>query len=499
MGIRNNKNFSLKSIRFLVALTAASLTHTLPAYDLPPINTPVQLQSNTEILKQISTAVSAIAESSKKALVFVSVSKTITGGPQIVDPFEFFFGPGPQRRPRELPKQEGLGSGFFIDLEKGYLLTNNHVIDGADKIELKLANGETYAGKVIGRDPNTDIAVVEVADNKFKREGLEALILGDSNSITEGSFVVALGAPFGLEASISFGVVSAIGRGNLQITKLGDFIQTDAAINPGNSGGPLIGVDGKVVGINTAIFSRSGAYNGIGFSVPSNLVRKIATSLINEGSVERGYIGVVFEPFKEEWAESLKIPKGTIGSIITKVVEGGPADRAGLEAGDVIVAINGANLKNSSELVNIIGFLKPNEKAKIDYYRSGSRKSTVVTIGRYPGSEQLASEQREDEKGSMNAGNPYGIVAEPVSARLQNMYKFESKQGLVITALEENSPAAQARLMQGDVILAVNGKKVLNSSELNKILNSEKKMVLLHVERQGTMFFVSLKREEKNG
>lgn len=466
-------------------------------YELPSAQTAVPINGNTEILRQMSQAVSSIAETSRKALVFVSVSKTMKNAPLMIDPFEFFFGPGPggpSAPQRERPKQEGLGSGFFIDLSKGYLLTNNHVIEGADTISLKLANGEVHDGKVIGRDANTDIAVVEVVGD-FKKEGLSALVLGDSDAILPGSFVLALGAPFGLESSTSFGVISAIGRGNLQITRLGDFIQTDAAINPGNSGGPLISMDGKVIGINTAIASRSGAYNGVGFTVPSNLVRNVAASLINDGSVQRGYIGVYFDPLREDWVDSLKLPKNTVGSIISKVAPGGPADKAGLESGDVIITINNRTLKDGEELVNIIGFMKPGDKAHVQYYRQGKKQDTTIVIGAYPGAESLAAAGEPGAK----ASNPYGITATPLTEALRREYQIESHAGLVITNVTENSPAQRAMLRSGDVILAVNGKKVTNQQALDSILKNEKKMVLLHVERQGAMYFLSLKRSDANG
>ena len=459
-------------------------------YQLPSQDTKVQLGASTEVLAQISSAVSAIAASSKKALVFVSVARTMQSGPGTIHPFDFFFGPDPRRQPRKPPRQEGVGSGFFIDLAKGYLLTNNHVIEGADTIGLKLANGETYDGKVIGRDANTDIAVVQVVKKDFNRQGLAALVLGNSDKTREGSFVVALGAPFGLESSISFGVVSAVGRGNLSITTLGDFIQTDAAINPGNSGGPLLGVDGRVVGINTAIASKSGGYSGIGFAVPSNLVRTIAASLVNDGGVQRGYIGIYFEPLQDEWAESLKIPKGTEGAIISKVVPGGPADKAGLESGDVIIKLDNRPLQQGRELSNLVGFRKPGDKVRVDYYRSGKLSSTTLVIDAFPGAAKQIAKNKLDKP----ADNPFGMATQELDEGLKRRFKIDSPAGVVIVGLDAGSVAAQAMLQPGDVILAANGTKVSSPAALNKILQQQKKMVLLHIERRGSRFFVSLNR-----
>ena len=245
------------------------------SYEIPRAPANTNVSSNIKALQQMSEGISELAANANKAVVFVSISKTIKGMPfGEINPFEFFFGPQFRGHPRgQAPerKQKGVGSGFIIDLKKGLILTNNHVIEGADEISLKLANGETYDGKVLGRDKNTDVAVVKIKDKKYNRKGLGVLNLADSKKTKVGQFVIALGAPFGLEASLSFGVISALGRGNLQITNLGNFIQTDAAINPGNSGGPLLNMDGQVIGINTAIYSRSGSSAGIGFAVPAAL------------------------------------------------------------------------------------------------------------------------------------------------------------------------------------------------------------------------------------
>ncbi|MDD9950081.1 MAG: trypsin-like peptidase domain-containing protein, partial [Zetaproteobacteria bacterium] len=260
-------------------------------YSLPSADTPTKLNTDLSYFKKLAEESKALAKASSPALVFVSISKEVDFGMGMIDPFDLFRGGrGYRRRPPQ--KQEGMGSGYFIDLERGYVLTNNHVIDGADEITLKVANGKSYSGKVVGTDPNTDIAVVQVEEG-FDKTGLSSFILADSSKVEKGEFVWGMGAPFGLEGSLSFGIISEIGRGSMAITTYGDFLQTDASINPGNSGGPLINVEGKVVGMNTAIFSKSGGDMGIGFAVPSNLVRRVANNLIN-GKSQLGYIGVFF-------------------------------------------------------------------------------------------------------------------------------------------------------------------------------------------------------------
>ncbi len=460
-------------IGFVIALTGLSGWAAL--YKLVPADKPVVLDKSVTLLQEISKATESIADMASKALVFVSVSKTMALPQGMVDPFDFFG----MQRGHEPPRQAGLGSGFFIDLEPGYILTNNHVIEGADEIQLKLANSKTYEGKVIGRDPNTDIAVIQIKDKNFDRTGLASLVLGDSDKIKPGSIVLAVGAPFGLESSTSLGVVSAIGRGSLNLSRLGNFIQTDAAINPGNSGGPLVSVEGKAVGINTAIFSKSGAYNGIGFAVPSNLVREIASSLINNGAVEHGYIGVYFQPLDERWKASLKLPKDVKGMVVSEVQRSGPADKAGLVQLDVIVAIDGKAVLESDELVNVVGLRRPGDKVVVEYYRNGAKKSTTIIIGSVPGARKLA------EKGgkSQEAGELFGLTVEGVSDPLQKRYGFRAASGVVVLSVQRASAAANAFLREGDVILSVDQIPVHGVKDFKKLLSSQEERALLLIER----------------
>ncbi len=465
------------------------------AYELPEGNSATEKalpQRDVEALQSLSRGISAIAESANKALVFVSVSKTVKGVPMgMVDPYEFFFGPGRGgAQPQQRPKQEGLGSGFFIDLDKGYLITNNHVVDEADEINLKLANETTYAGTVVGRDENTDIAVIQVKDKNFNRAGLESLVLDSSNRLSVGEFVVALGAPFGLESSLSFGVVSAIGRGNLQITKLGNFIQTDAAINPGNSGGPLIGMSGKVVGVNTAIFSRSGGYAGIGFAVPAALTRRIAARLITDGKVDRGYIGVGLQTLDEELAQSLALPKGTSGTLVRQVIEDGPAAKAGLEPGDVITSADNTKISKDSDLQNIVGLKKPGDKVAITYYRNGKVVEAQIKIDPWPESNVLARSKTESKPETENV---FGLELENNSANLRKKFRLESKGGAVIVDVKENSPADRSGLRPGDVILSLNGNRIKDAASIKSMLK-EGVRLLLRIEREGEYFFVPLKK-----
>ncbi len=480
---------------FFSSLYGAPAPKKGPKYDIPPASTPVPLKTSTEVLKQMQASLIAIAEETKKALVFVSISKTVKEQ-MMGDPFEFFFGQGPRSR-GELPPQiqKGLGSGFFIEIEKnGYIVTNNHVVDDADEIEVKLANGKSYPAKVLGKDPNTDVAVVEIIDKKFDRTGLGALVLGDSNTLQVGAIVMALGAPFGLESSVSTGNVSAIKRGSMEITRLGDFIQTDAAINPGHSGGPLVGIDGKAYGMNTAIFSRTGANNGIAFTVPANLVREIASSLINEGTVTGGFLGVEIQSLKEEYAEVLGLPKGTSGVMIARVAPDSPAKKAGIVENDILTEINDERIKGDNEFVSVIGLTKPGTTLSLTVYREGSKKKIPVVVGAFPTTNEIASDSPKGEK-QAKAENSFGLTIAKITPSLKKQYGFESRTGLVVTKVEANSPAAQARISEGFVILAINGQRVNDPEVFNKFLKKQQGLILLHIEKEGEYFFVPVRKK----
>ncbi|NRA43588.1 MAG: trypsin-like peptidase domain-containing protein [Oligoflexales bacterium] len=464
---------------WLLAFTAnLFILKPLFAYKLPPADTKVELGHDTKMLRELSKGVGAIAEASKKALVFVSVSKTVKGLPGGIDPYDLFgFG----RRQIPVPRQEGLGSGFFIDLDEGLVLTNNHVIDNADEINLKLANGETYKATVVGVDPNTDVAVVKINEKKFKRDGLSSLILGDSEGLNVGSFVVALGAPFGLEASVSFGAVSALGRGSLQITQLGDFIQTDAAINPGNSGGPLVDMEGKVIGINTAIFSKSGGYNGIGFAVPSNLVREVATNLINGVKLTRGYIGVHFQALTNDIKKLLKVPEDNNGVLVVQVEPNGPADNAGIKPKDVITEVDNKKLEKDRDLVNRVGLMKPGTKAKLTIIRNGKELKRTLTIGVYPGSNQTASNDKQE--------------ASKESLGLE----FQLKEGgLFITSIDNESPARR-QLQEGDVIISVDSFEVEGTKNLADAMKGFKDAIARARKNKQKSVLMRIKRNMQGG
>jgi serine protease Do len=369
-------------------------------------------------------------------------------------------------------------------------MTNNHVVQDADEIQLKFPNGDTHEAKIVGRDPNTDIAIVQVKEKSFNRNGLSQLVLGNSDEVNVGDFSVAVGAPYGLEASVSFGIISAMGRGSLQITQMGNFIQTDAAINPGNSGGPLLNASGQVVGMNTAIYSRSGGYNGIGFAVPSNLARRIAEQLIGGGKVTRGYIGVGLQPIDSELQKSLNLPKDTPGTLVARVVEGGPADKAGIQPGDVITSVNKKSVRNESEAINSIGLMQPGNMANITIVRNGKTKDIVAKIGEYPGDESEARTKvmKKDE-------GAFGLALQKLTPEKRQQFNLDSKQGLLIFDVAQGSEAERVGLQPGDLIIAVNNKPVGDVTSFKSQVKQSGARVLLRVERAGQYFFVPLRNK----
>lgn len=465
------------------------------AYSLPSNSEKPLNDENIVALQKISKGVSTVAKHAEKAVVFVSVYKTVRGlPPGMIDPFEFFFGnPGMPRRgePKQQRREEGLGSGFVIDLNQGYIMTNNHVVQDADEIQLKFPNGDTHEAKIVGRDPNTDIAIVQIKDRSFNKNGLSQLVLGNSDDVNVGDFAVAVGAPYGLEASVSFGIISAIGRGSLSITQMGNFIQTDAAINPGNSGGPLLNASGQVIGVNTAIYSRSGGYNGIGFAVPSNLARRIAEQLIGGGKVTRGYIGVGLQPIDSELQKSLNLPKDAGGTLVARVVDGGPADKAGIEPGDVITSVNKKPVRSESEAINAIGLMAPGSTATITIVRNGKTRELSTRIGEYPSDDaQLAK-----SKGNSRDEIAFGLTLQKLAPEKRQRFNLDSKQGLLITSVAESSEGERVGLQTGDLIIAVNNKPVSEIQAFKSLIKQSGNRVLLRIERSGQYFFVPLRNK----
>jgi len=455
------------------------------AYTIKKATTPAVKHSGLKELQNLSSGVAAVAEKATKAIVFLSVYKNIRNLPNdAFDPLDFFFGQRPDGKSPNPRRRGGVGSGFFIDLEKGYILTNNHVVSDADEIELKLANDRIYKGKIVGRDKNTDVAVVQVIDLSFDKKGLDALSMGTSGNMRVGDFVVALGAPYGLEASLSFGVISAIGRGNLDIANLGDFIQTDAAINPGNSGGPLLNIEGNVIGINTAIYSKTGGYNGIGFSVPSDLAVNIAEQLITSGRIQRGYLGVWMKPIDEELKKGLDIPDGVEGTLVFRVAKNSPADRAGLEPGDVIYEIDSLTTKNAGSIANAVGLKKPGTKIRLGLYRDGKPRVVKVTTDEHP-EDKLAEEDFKQL--------PFGLALSNWNKKFKKDFGLKSNFGVFVRHVLAGSAADRSGIKPGDLILKIGDTKLGSVKQFHKISGSQSN-TLMRIERAGQFFMIKLRK-----
>jgi serine protease Do len=385
-----------------------------------------------------------------------------------MDPFEFFFGPDrgtPDRmRPRE---RRGAGSGFFIAAD-GLALTNNHVVESADKIEVQLADSNTrLPAKVVGRDPATDVALIQVEGNgKFK-----PLVLGDSDTLRVGEWVMAVGNPLNMDHTVTVGVVSAKGRqlGLSEVTQsFENFIQTDAAINLGNSGGPLVNLRGEVVGMNTAI---NAAGQNLGFAVPISTVKAILPQLKEKGKVTRGYLGVRIGNVTEDIQKAFDLPT-TDGAFVDSVDEDGPADKAGIVKGDLITSVNGTPIKDTRVLVDRISAIQPGNKVDLGVIREGKQKTVAVTLGERPGSEETEETEPESEE---SVQSRLGIEAEEISARTRRMLELpDDVTGVVVSDVTQLSPASEAGLRAGDVITEVNGREIESLANFRETLSTAK-------------------------
>ena len=407
------------------------------------------------------------------------------------DPFsEFwrrFFGDqfgvpgGPGAAPRR-----GLGSGFIIDA-KGLILTNNHVVEDAEKITVKLSDDREFSAKVVGRDPKTDIAVIQITDGKGS---FPVAPLGDSSNLKVGEWVVAMGSPFGLDNTLTAGVVSAkdrqIGAGNYD-----SFIQTDASINPGNSGGPLVNLRGEVVGINTAIFSRSGGNLGIGFAIPIDLAKEILPQLIKTGKVTRGWLGVSIQRVTPELAESLGLEKSR-GALVASVSDGSPAAQAGIKAGDVIVEYNGKPIEDSGQLPIIVARTEVGQSVQATVIRDKKRIPVTIKVGELKEEEVVASAPQTGK---------LGLMVQNVTPEVAESLGLNRTGGVVITSVQPQSAAAEAGLRRGDVVLEVNRKTIANTSEFQTTVDQLKpgENVLFLISRGGNNLFLALKSPGTQG
>jgi serine protease Do len=402
------------------------------------------------------------------------------------NPMEDFFGSpfGPQgpREPRER-HGGGMGSGVIVSPD-GYIITNNHVVDGAAELTVTLPDKREFKGKVLGTDPKTDLAVVQI-----DARNLPFVAWGDSSKLQVGDYVLAVGNPFGLNSTVTLGIVSALGRGHMGITQYEDFIQTDAAINPGNSGGALVNTAGELVGINTAIISQTGGYQGVGFAVPASMTKPVFESLVSNGKVVRGFLGIGIQDLNQDLAKSfgLKDPKG---ALVTNVAEESPADKAGIKQGDVIVAFQGSSIEEAAALQRAVARTPVGTKAALRVIRNGHEQEVNTTIGEQSETRRVASADRNLENAMA------GVAAQSVTQQMARELGLQGKaQGVVVVGVEPDSRAELAGLAQGDVIREMNRQPVKSVKDYEKIVSSLKKDqdVLMLITRSGSSLFLTVK------
>ncbi|MCW8109582.1 DegQ family serine endoprotease [Alteromonas ponticola] len=441
---------------FLYALTISTALAALP--NITPDGKP--FPSLSPMIKEVNPAVVNISTYSKQKY---------TQNPLLNDPFfrRFFNLPDPRYyEQRPLKRQQSAGSGVIVDAEHGYIMTNHHVIKGADEVLVSLSDGRDFIAEVLGVDSELDIAILEV-----EASNLKAVKFADSDVMEVGDFVVAIGNPFGLGQTVTTGVISALGRTGLGIEGYENFIQTDASINPGNSGGALVNLAGELVGINTAIISPAGGNVGIGFAIPANMAYASMLQIVDSGEVKRGQIGIGIQDITPNLREAFKLENGRTGVLITQVVEDSPAFRAGLRTGDVIIAIDGKPTTSTGILRSQIGMKAIGQKARVALLRDGRELNVDVKV------------QSPDEV-SVTSKTQHKLLS---GVQLQ---AEGDNSGVRVIHVAPNSTAAYSGLRPGDLIVSVNQQRVKNLKELNQALARSRSTVLLRVERQGGSLFI---------
>jgi serine protease Do len=422
-------------------------------------------ENNIVLLDKTAKAFAAVIKKAKIAVVSVQVEKSLKGGAggqmpfEYQDPFEFFndpffekfFGPNSPHSPKRSPqkfKQMGQGSGFLISND-GYILTNNHVVADADVIKVKLSDGREFKAKTIGTDSHSDVAVIKIEGKDFPY-----VTFGDSDKLEIGEWVIAIGNPFGLQQTVTVGVVSAKGRSSVGINDYEDFIQTDAAINPGNSGGPLLNIYGEVIGMNTAIFSKSGGYMGIGFAIPINMAKSIKDQLINKGKVTRGWLGVNIQNMDDELAKSFNMHDKK-GILVADVTHDSPAEKSGLKQGDIIIKVNGSSISDVAELRNKIALFSPGTNLSIEIIRDNKPMNLNIVIGEQPSDLKKAS------------GADSGAILEKLGFSVQDLtpqfsaqFGYKMGKGVIVSEVVQGSPAFNVGIKAGSLIEEINRQPV---------------------------------------
>ncbi|WP_315708640.1 serine endoprotease DegQ [Brenneria uluponensis] len=442
-----------------IALSLSSLPAAYAA--LPAVVQGQQLPSLAPMLEKVLPAV-----------VSVHVEGTRIQRQQIPEEFKFFFGPNTPSEEQSSRPFEGLGSGVIINAAKGYVLTNNHVISNADKIRVQLNDGREYDAKLIGRDEQTDIALLQLNDAK----DLTEIKIADSDQLRVGDFAVAVGNPFGLGQTATSGIISALGRSGLNLEGLENFIQTDASINRGNSGGALVNLNGELIGINTAILAPGGGNIGIGFAIPSNMAQTLSQQLIEFGEVKRGLLGIRGSEMTSEMAKAFKVDVQR-GAFVSEVLPKSAAAKAGIKAGDVLTSLNGKTISSFAELRAKIGTTAPGKTVRVGLWRDGKQLEVSVILGN-----SAATATRAESLSPALQG-----------ASLSDGQLKDGSKGVIIDGVTKDTPAAKIGLQKGDIIVGINRERVENIAQLGKILKSKPSVIALNIMRGDQSIYLLLR------
>jgi len=499
--MNNKKRFYIFAVFILVLGVFVGLVLSSHLDITSPLPAKSQISSKSvDILTQLSDAQSEVAAVATPSVVNISTTRVIKSRDEAPldlfdDPFfrRFFGDQFPHPNVPKEHKEQSLGSGVIVS-EDGYIVTNNHVIEKAQEIKVLLLNKKDYKAKLIGADPKTDIAVI-----KIDAKGLPALSWGDSNRLKVGEIVFAVGNPFGLNQTVTMGVISAVGRANVGIADYEDFIQTDAAINPGNSGGALINARGELIGINTAILSRTGGYQGIGFAVPSSMARQVMDSLMKYKKVVRGWLGVSIQEVTSDLAEEFGV-KDLKGALVSGVLKGSPAEKAGIKQGDVILQYNGKIVEDTGHLRNMVSQTPIGTQVKVKVLRRKKELDVEVSIAELPKklAEASSGEEEPGENNDEESGVLSGLVVRELTPELARRFGYEeTEQGVVVIKVDAGGRLSAAGVKPGDIILQINQKNTPSLEEYKKIASkiTAKERILLLIRRKGQDLFITIKPE----
>ncbi len=480
------KTFALVSLAAASAATVLAGVATTPALEdrggrgsVAPVSTTADparpLPNFTELAKRVGPSVVNVSSVRVRRRAQGIPAPFGSGDPRN-DLLERFFG---GQGPRAPQRQSGVGSGFIIEAN-GTILTNYHVVGEADRIAVTLADGKTFEAKVIGKDQKTDVAVIKVDAGRE----LPAVALGDSDRLEVGEWVIAIGNPFGLDHTVTSGIVSAKGR-RIGAGPYDNFIQTDASINPGNSGGPLLNLRGEVVGINTAIFSQTGGNIGIGFAIPTNSVKDLLPQLRDKGRVVRGYLGTTVQKITPEIADSLAL-KRSDGALVAEVVRGGPAEKAGVKVGDIITEFDRKKIEDSSDLPAVVARIAPGTSVPVQIYREGKQLTLPITIG----------ELKDNEMAAVPQESGLGLTVQPLTPNVAQSMGLDRAEGIVVASVTPGGAADDAGLRPGDIITQINRRAVENMADYNREVGAVEKgkSVLFLVRRGESSVFLALKK-----